>query len=59
MLTDLLNFQFDPLLAVEYAALVILLAFLDRRARSTRAKAAVYVLSVVLVAIFLLLFAPR
>ncbi len=56
---DLFSFNFDPVLAVEYAALVILLVFLYRRAKSTRAKAAVYVLSVVMVAIFLLLFAPR
>ncbi len=55
----LFDLHFDPLLAAEYAALVILLVFLYRRAGTTRAKAVVYVLSVILVAVFLLLFAPR
>lgn len=52
-------FRFDPLIAAGYAVLVGALVVLYRRARGAYARLAVYLLSIVLVLVFLLLFAPR
>ncbi len=54
-----LFFQFDPAIAGAYAVLVVMLVVIYRQAKSTRARLAIYILSVVLVLAFLLLFAPR
>ncbi len=54
-----LVFHFDLPIAIAYAALVLVLVFVYRRAKSTVARLAVYLISVVLVLAFLLLFAPR
>jgi hypothetical protein len=54
-----LFFQFDPVIAGAYAVLVIFLVVIYRQAKGTRARLAIYILSVVLVLAFLLLFAPR
>jgi hypothetical protein len=52
-------FRFNPPIALAYAALVLGLVFAYRRARDARARLAVYLLSVALVLLFLVLFAPR
>ena len=50
---------FDPFVAFAYAALVLLLMFLYRLAKTSLARLMVYFLSLALVLLFLLLFAPR
>jgi hypothetical protein len=51
--------KFDPVIAGAYALLVVLLVLIYRQAKSTRARLIIYGMSVILVIVFLLLFAPR
>ena len=54
-----LTLSIDPRVAAGYAILVAVTVWLYHRARTRRARLAVYALAVIAVTLFLLFFAPR